>query len=280
MRAATTLARLVGLTAMGAAAQAGETPTTAPLDAEPQAVWVGSVWFNDETSEYHIENGDLAPAAGGTLSPGTYSNTMRRLDSESATIEVAECAAGGGCEASIAGTFQSSERSDAKQERRWVRECPKDAAEARSIRSELALTQSFQQKRGPTAAALSIDWDASRAAWVIEARLLPGSKPLPVCDDLTSVVESQDPGCGEPTPAPTSKPPPPPSGACLSPALGEAFTVSAPADAARLKGSKVLESSKTPDPAASGWARQKDGSAAIERRVVYDLVRIDRSASN
>jgi hypothetical protein len=279
MRHTLVLATLAGFVAIGASARANE-PIKATLGTgspPARAVWIGSVEFVSQTKENHVENGDLKPGSAGaaTAQPGTYSNAMRRLETEQAQISVSDCESRPGCSTAVSGAFSASERFDAKQESRWARDCPAGASGGRAMRTDLVVKQGFRQKRGPATAELGVRWDASRNIWVVEARLLPGAAALRVCDDLTSVVENVDPGCGESAPPTKTAHPAQGSDACFSPAAGGTFEIAAPADATELKGSKTLENSVTADPPPSGAVRQKDGSVGVERRIVYDLKRVD-----
>lgn len=50
-------------------------------------VWVGSVKFTSQTTETHVEQGDLKPDASDAATlPGNYDAEMRRLAAEAATI--------------------------------------------------------------------------------------------------------------------------------------------------------------------------------------------------
>jgi len=243
----------------------------------PTAVeWVGFVEFASTTTENHVEGGDLeaAPGAAGTRT-GTFTDAMRRYATGRTTITATECASAPGCPVAVAGAFQSSDQSDSKRASRWPRECPSGSGQTDSIRTALDLKQIFQFERGPAPARLDVSWDGDRKVWVIDARLVPGEAPSPVCDDVSSAVESVDPGCGGPTPPPKHAGASPSSGACVRPAIGQTFTISAPADAAQLKGSRTLGGSATPDALPSGAVKQRNGSVVVELKVVYDLRRIE-----
>ena len=246
-----------------------------------QGVWVGSVEFTSETAENHVEHGDLEPGSSGAATqPGSYDAAMRRLQTQTATIQATPCVSGLACAPTVRGAFRSSERSDANRQSRWPRDCPGGAAQTQSVRSVLNVRQTFRNKRGPAPGRLSVSWDVSRKIWVVDASLLPGAPALPVCDDMSNEVESVDPGCGEPPPPPKTMRPAPSTAACAPPTMGRAFTVSAPPDATRLTGAQTLESSNTPDNPPSGAVRQRNGSVGVESKVVYDLTRIDSPASD
>ena len=243
-------------------------------------VWVGSVKFTSQTTETHVEQGDLKPDASDAATlPGNYDAEMRRLAAEAATIQATPCASGSDCAPTVLGTYQSSERSDTKRQFRWPRSCPGGAAQTQSVRSVFNGRQVFRNRRGPAPARLTVSWDKSRKVWIVDAGLLPGAAPLPVCDDIALEVESVDPGCGEPA-APTKTTRLAPSTACAPPAIGQTFTINSPPDATRLSGAHTFESSKTPDNPPSGSVRLRNGSVAVERNVLYDLTRIDNPASD
>ena len=127
------VALLVGWAAAHAE-DAAKAPTRANAAAVAPGVWIGSVRFTIDTSENHIERGDLEPtAAGAALDPGAYDADLRRHATETATIQ-AQCASGSPCARAVSGEFQSTERSDARRESRWPVACPRGNAEAQSVR--------------------------------------------------------------------------------------------------------------------------------------------------
>ncbi len=256
-------------------------PGTDDANRGTSGLWVGSVKFTAQTTESHVEHGDLEPDASssGTL-PGNYDAAMRRLAAETATIQASPCDSGSDCAPAVLGEYQSSERSDAKRQSRWPRSCPGGATQAQSVRSVLSARQVFRNKRGPAPARLIVSWDQSRKIWTVDAGLLSGAAAPPVCDDIASEVDSVDPGCGAPTVPPKTTRLKPSPAACAAPTMGQTFTIDAPPDVTHLSGSHTFESSKTPDNPPSGAVKLRNGSVAVERTVIYNLTRIDSPPSD
>ena len=62
--------------------------------------------------------------------------------------------------------------------------------------------------------------------------------------------------------------------------MGEPFKVTAPKEAPHLTGALTLQTLATPDPAPEAAVRQRNGGVKVERRVVYDLWRVEQTSSN
>ncbi len=149
----------------------------------------------------HVEHGDLEPGASGA---GDATRKLRRRHEETCRPRRRRSRRRHAPRVWLAPRpsaerFQSSERSDANRQSRWPRDCPGGAAQTQSVRSVLNVRQTFRHQARPRSrpAERVVGRTAARSgSWTRVS--CPALAALPVCDDMSSEVESVDPGCGEP----------------------------------------------------------------------------------